>query len=160
LERIPITKAGYEALQEQVRHLKTVERPAVIRAIEEARAHGDLTENAEYEAAKERQAFLEGKISEMEHKIVCAHVIDPKTVNTDYVVFGCTVVLENLDTEAEVEYQLVGPDESDVSQGRISVSSPLGKAMIGKKVDDEIVVQTPGGTRRYELIDIRADSLL
>ena len=160
MERIPITKAGYEALQERVRHLKTVERPAVIRAIEEARAHGDLTENAEYEAAKERQAFLEGKISELEHKIVCAHVIDPRTVNTDSVVFGCTVVLENLDTEAEVQYQLVGPDESDVSQGRISVSSPLGKAMIGKKVDDEIVVQTPGGTRRYELIDIRAESLL
>jgi len=160
LERIPITKAGYEALQERVRHLKTVERPAVIRAIEEARAHGDLTENAEYEAAKERQGFLEGKISDLEHKIVCAHVIDPKHVNTDSVVFGCTVVLENLDTEAEVQYQLVGPDESDVSQGRISVSSPLGKAMIGKKVDDEIVVQTPGGTRRYELIDIRAESLL
>ncbi len=160
MERIPITKAGYEALQERVRHLKTVERPAVIRAIEEARAHGDLTENAEYDAAKERQAFLEGKISELEHKIVCALVIDPKTVNTDSVVFGCTVVLENLDTEAEVQYQLVGPDESDVSQGRISVSSPLGKAMIGKKVDDEIVVQTPGGTRRYELIDIRAESLL
>jgi len=160
LERIPITKGGYEALQERVRHLKTVERPAVIRAIEEARAHGDLTENAEYEAAKERQGFLEGKISDLEHKIVCAHVIDPKHVNTDSVVFGCTVVLENLDTEAEVQYQLVGPDESDVSQGRISVSSPLGKAMIGKKVDDEIVVQTPGGTRRYELIDIRAESLL
>ena len=160
MERIPITKAGYEALQERVRHLKTVERPAVIRAIEEARAHGDLTENAEYEAAKERQGFLEGKISDLEHKIVCAHVIDPKHVNTDSVVFGCTVVLENLDTEAEVQYQLVGPDESDVSQGRISVSSPLGKAMIGKKVDDEIVVQTPGGTRRYELIDIRAESLL
>ena len=160
MERIPITKGGYEALQERVRHLKTVERPAVIRAIEEARAHGDLTENAEYEAAKERQGFLEGKISDLEHKIVCAHVIDPKHVNTDSVVFGCTVVLENLDTEAEVQYQLVGPDESDVSQGRISVSSPLGKAMIGKKVDDEIVVQTPGGTRRYELIDIRAESLL
>jgi transcription elongation factor GreA len=160
LERIPITKAGYEALQERVRHLKTVERRAVIRAIEEARAHGDLTENAEYEAAKERQGFLEGKISELEYKIVCAHVIDPKNVNTDFVVFGCTVVLENLDTEEEVQYQLVGPDESDVRQGRISVSSPLGKAMIGKKVDDKIVVQTPGGTRRYELIDIRAESLL
>lgn len=160
MERIPITTAGYEALQERVRHLKTVERPAVIRAIEEARAHGDLTENAEYEAAKERQGFLEGKISELEHKIVCAYVIDPKNVNTDFVVFGCTVVLENLDTEEEVQYQLVGPDESDVSQGRISVSSPLGKAMIGKKVDDEIVVQTPGGTRRYELIDIRTESVL
>ena len=160
MERIPITKAGYEALQEKVRYLKAVERQAVIKAIEEARAHGDITENAEYEAAKERQAFLEGKISDLEHKIVCAEVIDPATVSTDWVVFGCTVVLENLDTEEEVQYQLVGPDESDVRQGRISVSSPLGKAMIGKKVDDEIVVQTPGGTRRYEVIDIRAESLL
>ena len=159
MERIPITKAGYEALQERVRHLKAVERQAVIRAIEEARAHGDLTENAEYEAAKERQAFLEGKIGELEHKIVCADVIDPQTISTDCVVFGCTVVLGNLDTEEEVQYQLVGPDESDVRQGRISVSSPLGKAMIGKKVDDEVVVQTPGGIRRYELIDIRADCL-
>jgi transcription elongation factor GreA len=159
LERIPITKAGYKALQEQVRHLKAVERQAVIKAIEEARAHGDLTENAEYEAAKERQAFLEGKICDLEHKIVYADVIDPKTVSTDSVVFGCTVVLENLDTEEEVQYQLVGPDESDVRQGRISVSSPLGRAVIGKKVDDEIVVQTPGGIRRYELIDIRSDGL-
>ena len=150
MERIPISKAGYEALQEKVRHLKAVERQAVIKAIVEARAHGDITENAEYEAAKERQAFLEGKISDLEHK----------DVNTDFVVFGCTVVLENLDTEEEVQYQLVGPDESDVRQGRISVSSPLGKAMIGKKVDDEIVVQTPGGTRRYEVIDIRAEWLL
>ena len=156
MERIPITKSGFEALKEQVRHLKVVERPQVIRAIEEARAHGDLTENAEYEAAKDRQAFLERQISDLEHKIVCADVIDPTTVNTDSVVFGCTVVLENLDTEEEVQYQLVGPDESDVGQGRISVSSPLGRAMIGKKAGDEILVQAPGGKRQYELIDIRA----
>jgi transcription elongation factor GreA len=156
LERIPITKSGFEALKQQVRHLKVVERPQVIRAIEEARAHGDLTENAEYEAAKDRQAFLERQISDLEHKIACADVIDPTTVNTDSVVFGCTVVLENLDTDEEVQYQLVGPDESDVSQGRISVSSPLGRAMIGKKAGDEILVQAPGGKRQYELIDIRA----
>lgn len=155
MNRIPITKVGYEALKKQVRHLKSVERPDVIRAIAEARDHGDLSENAEYDAAKERQGFVEGKISELEHKIANADVIDPKTVRTDCVVFGCTVVLENSETEEEVRYQLVGPDESDVSQRRISVSSPVGRAMIGKTVGDEIVVQAPGGRRQYELIDIR-----
>ena len=154
MERIPITKAGYEALKEQIRQLKGTERPEIIKAIQEARAHGDITENAEFEAAKERQAFIEGKISELEYKVACADVIDPSKVKTDWVMFGCTVVLENLSTEDEVEYQLVGPDESDVSQGRISVSSPLGKAMIGKRIGDEIVVQAPGGQRRYELVDI------
>lgn len=155
MNRIPITKVGYEALKEQVRHLKSVERPEVIRAIAEARAHGDLSENAEYDAAKERQGFVEGKIKDFEHKIANADVIDPKTVRTDWVVFGCTVVLENSETEEEVQYQLVGPDESDVSQRRISVSSPVGRAMIGKRVGDAIVVQAPGGRRQYELIDIR-----
>lgn len=155
MNRIPITKVGYEALKEQVRHLKSVERPAVIRAIAEARAHGDLSENAEYDAAKERQGFVEGKIGEFEYKIASADVIDPKTVRTDCVVFGCTVMLENSETEEEVQYQLVGSDESDVSQRRISVSSPIGRAMIGKRVGDAIVVQTPGGRRQYELIDIR-----
>jgi transcription elongation factor GreA len=156
LERIPITKAGFEALKEQVRVLKAFERPKVVKAIAEARAHGDLTENAEYEAAKERQAFLERQIGELEHRIACADVIDPRTVNTDCAVFGCTVVLENLDTEEEVQYQLVGPDESDVQKGRISVSSPVGRAMIGKKVGDAIVVHAPGGKRQYELVDILA----
>jgi transcription elongation factor GreA len=156
LERIPITKAGFEALKEQVRVLKAFERPKVVKAIAEARAHGDLTENAEYEAAKDRQAFLERQIGELEHRIACADVIDPRTVNTDCAVFGCTVVLENLDTEEEVQYQLVGPDESDVQKGRISVSSPVGRAMIGKKVGDAIVVHAPGGKRQYELVDILA----
>lgn len=154
MERIPITRAGYGALKEKVRRLKEVERQEVIRAIQEARAHGDITENAEFEAAKERQAFIEGTIRELEHKIACADVIDPDTVKTDRVVFGCTVVLENLNTGEEVQYQLVGPDESDVNQGRISVSSPLGKAMIGKEVGDEIVVHAPNGQRRYELVEI------
>jgi transcription elongation factor GreA len=156
LESIPITKAGFEALKEQVRILKAFERPKVVKAIAEARAHGDLTENAEYEAAKDRQAFLERQIGELEHRIACADVIDPRTVNTDCAVFGCTVVLENLDTEEEVQYQLVGPDESDVQKGRISVSSPVGRAMIGKKVGDAIVVHAPGGKRQYELVDILA----
>ncbi|NVM57427.1 MAG: transcription elongation factor GreA [Desulfobacterales bacterium] len=156
MKRIPMTPAGHDAMKEKVRYLKEVERQDVIMAIQEARAHGDITENAEYEAAKERQAFIEGKIGEFEQKIACADVIDPNTVSTDCVMFGCTVILENLDTQEEIQYQLVGADESDVRQGRISVSSPLGKAMIGKKVGDEIVVQAPGGTRLYELIDILA----
>ena len=156
MDRIPITRAGYEALKEQVRYLKGVERPEVIKAIEEARAHGDISENAEFDAAKERQAFVEGKIGELAHKIAYADVIDTSKVRTDVVTFGCTVVLENLDTEEEVQYQLVGVDESDVRQGRISVSSPLGKAMIGKSIGDEIEVLTPGGKRRYELIDVLA----
>jgi transcription elongation factor GreA len=156
LERIPMTTAGYGALKEQVRQLKEVERPDVIRAIQEARAHGDITENAEFEAAKERQAFVEGKIGELEHKIAFAEVIDPSTVNTDRVMFGCTVVLENLSTGEEVRYQLVGSDESDVRQGRISISSPLGRAMIGKEVGDRVVVRAPAGERRYELIEISA----
>ena len=156
MERIPFTKAGYEALKEEVRHLKRVERPQVIKAIAEARAHGDLSENAEYDAAKDRQGFVEGRIRDLEHKVAHADIIDPKTVNTDSAVFGCTVVLENLDTEEEVKYQLVGPDESDIGNGRISVSSPLGMAIIGKKVGDEVVVQAPGGKREYEVIDILA----
>ena len=156
MERIPMTTAGYGALKKQVRQLKEVERPDVIRAIQEARAHGDITENAEFEAAKERQAFVEGKIGELEHKIAYAEVIDPSTVNTDRVMFGCTVVLENLSTGEEVRYQLVGSDESDVRQGRISISSPLGRAMIGKEVGDRVVVRAPAGERRYELIEISA----
>lgn len=156
MDSIPFTKAGYQALKEQVRQLKLVERPQVVKAIAEARAHGDLSENAEYEAAKERQGFVEGKIRELEYKIACADVIDPKTVKTDFAVFGCTVVLENLDTEEQVTYQLVGPDESDISLGRISVSSPLGRAIVGRKVGDELVVQAPGGKREYEVIDILA----
>lgn len=154
MERIPITRQGLETLKEQMRRLKEVERPQCIKAIQEARAHGDLTENAEYEAAKDRQAFVESKIGELGHKIACAEVIDPSTVSTDRVMFGCTVILENLDTEEEVRYQLVGPDESDIKLGRISVTSPLGRAMIGKAVGEEIVVQAPGGRRRYELVDI------
>jgi transcription elongation factor GreA len=154
LERIPITKSGYGALKEKVRHLKEVERPDVIRAIQEARAHGDISENAEFEAAKERQAFVEGQISELEHKIACAEIIDVSSVKTDRVTFGCTVLLENLNTGKEVKYQLVGADESDVKQGRISVSSPLGRAMIGKEIGDQIVVQAPAGVRKFELVEI------
>jgi len=151
-----MTTAGYQALKEKVRQLKEVERPDVIRAIQEARAHGDISENAEFEAAKERQAFVEGQIGQLGHKIACAEVIDPSTVNTDRVMFGCTVALENLGSGEEVTYQLVGADESDVKEGRISVSSPLGKAMIGKQVGDEVVVRAPAGERRFEIVEISA----
>jgi len=154
LDRVPITKAGYEILAKELKNLKSVERPANIKAIEEARAHGDLSENAEFEAAKDRQGFLEGRIGDLEFKLASADIIDPKKLPKDRVVFGTRVLLENVDTGESVEYQLVGPDESDISQGRISVSSPLGQAMLGKKPGDEIILAAPGGKRIYELVEI------
>lgn len=154
MERIPITKEGYENLKKEMDHLKSVVRPQNIRDIEEARAHGDLSENAEYHAAKERQGFIEGRLAELSYKIGHADVIEPGSLPKDRVVFASKVVLENVDTEESVEYMLVGPDESDIEKGKISVSSPLGKAMIGKKPGDEIVLAAPGGKRTYELVDI------
>lgn len=154
MDRVPITKRGYEVLKNELQNLKTVERPQNIKAIEVARAHGDLSENAEFSAAKERQSFLEGRIAELEYKIGNADIIDPKTLPKDKAVFASTVVLENVDTGEEVEYQLVGQDESDINEGRISVSSPLGLAILGKKEGDEIVLQAPAGKRCYELVEI------
>jgi len=154
VERTPITKQGYENLKKELVRLKTVERPENIQAIEEARAHGDLSENAEFEAAKDRQGFIEGRINELTYKIASADVIDPETLSSDTVVFASRVVLENVDTEESVEYQIVGPDESDIEKGMISVTSPLGRAMVGKKEGDEITVQAPGGKRCYELVEI------
>ncbi|QTA82175.1 Transcription elongation factor [Desulfonema limicola] len=154
MERVPITRAGYENLKKELVNLKTIERPQNIKAIEEARAHGDLSENAEFDAAKDRQAFIEGRIQELGYKLGNADIIDPDTLPKDKAVFGCTVILENVDTGEEVRYQLVGPDESSIEQGRISVSSPLGKAIIGKKPGDELVLQAPGGKRCYELVEI------
>ncbi len=154
MERTPITREGYEALKRELEYLKKVERPRNIKAIEEARSHGDLTENAEYEAAKDRQAFIEGRLGELGYKLACADIIDPQTLPKDRAVFASIVVLENIDTGEVVEYQLVGPDESDVEKGRISVSSPLGKAIIGKKPGDEITLEAPSGKRHYELVEI------
>jgi len=154
LDRIPFTKEGYEALKKEWEQLKTVERPQNIKAIESARAHGDLSENAEFHAAKDRQAFIECRVNELGYKINNADVIDISKLPKDVVVFGCKILLENLDTGDTVEYQLVGPDESNIEAGRISVSSPLGKAILGKKPGDEIVVHAPGGKREYELIEI------
>jgi len=156
VERVPITQDGYESLKEELKHLKAVERPKVIKAIEEARAHGDVSENAEYDAAKERQAQITRRINELEYKIASSEVINTSDLNTDRAFFGCTVVLENMDTEEIVRYQLVGPYESDIKKGRISISSPLGRGIIGKKKGDEITVQVPGGLRRYEVVDILA----
>jgi len=154
LERVPITRKGYEALKVELEHLKKVERPKNIKDIEEARSHGDISENAEFEAAKDRQAFIAGRLNDLEYKLALAEIIDPDTMPKDRAVFSSQVVLENIDTGEKVEYQLVGPDESNIEQGLISVSSPLGKAMIGKKPGDEIILQTPGGKRSYELVEI------
>ena len=154
MDKIPVTKEGYEALKRELQNLKRVERPQNIKAIEEARAHGDLSENAEFHAAKDRQGFLVGRIGELEFKIANADIIETKKLPKDRAVFGSRVILENIDTGEDVEYQLVGPDESDIEKGRISVSSPLGRAMIGKKPGDELTVQVPGGKRAYELVEI------
>lgn len=154
MDKIPITREGYESLKVELQNLKTIERPLVIKAIEEARAHGDLSENAEYDAAKERQAFIETRVNELTYKLGNADVIDPEELPKDRAVFASRVILENVDTGEGVQYQLVGPDESDIGKGRISVASPLGKAIIGRQPGDEIVLQAPGGKRIYELVEI------
>ena len=154
MEKIPITPQGYETLKKELNHLMSVERPNVIKAIEEARSHGDLSENAEYEAAKERQGFIEGRVNELKYKIGNAQIIDPDRLPKDRAVFASKVLLSNVDTGEDVEYQLVGPDESDVNGGRISVASPLGRAIIGRRPGDEIILEAPGGKRVYELVEI------
>ena len=154
MDRVPVTREGYEALKKELENLKRVDRPQNIKATEEARAHGDLSENAEFDAAKDRQGFIEGRIGELGFKLANADVIDPSKLPKDRAVFGTKVLLENIDTGEEVEYQLVGPDESDIAKGRISVSSPLGRAIVGKKPGDELTLEVPGGKRTYELVDI------
>jgi len=154
LEQVPITKEGYEALKKELEYLKKVERPKNIQAIEDARSHGDLTENAEFDAAKDRQAFIDGRVSDLEYKLSRADIIDSRTLSNDRAVFANYVVLENIETGEDVTYQLVGPDEANIEKGRISVTSPLGKAIIGKKPGDEITLQAPGGKRFYELVEI------
>ncbi len=154
MERVPITREGFETLKAELGQLKTVERPQNIKAIEEARAHGDLSENAEFAAAKERQALLEARIGELGYKLGNADIIDPDGQPKDRAVFASRVILENMDSGESVVYQLVGPDESNIEEGRISISSPLGKAIIGKKTGDEIVLQAPAGKRCYELVEI------
>ena len=153
---VPMTIAGAEKLRQELHRLKTVERPNAIAAIAEARSHGDLSENAEYDAAKERQSFLEGRIAEVEAKLSNAQVIDPKLIDADgRCVFGSTVELQDTDSGELVTYQIVGDDEADIKQGRISISSPVARALIGKYAGDVAVVQAPGGQREYEVVDVR-----
>lgn len=152
----PITRRGAEMLKAELHKLKTVERPAVIQAIAEARAQGDLSENADYDAAKERQGFIEGRIAEIEGKLSAAQVIDPTAVDAGgRVVFGATVDLEDEDSGTTVTYQIVGEDEADLKQGLINISSPIARALIGKEEGDTAEVQAPGGVRRYEIVAVR-----
>ncbi len=156
MQKTPLTINGAEKLKAELHHLKTVERPRVIDAIAEARSHGDLSENAEYDAAKERQSFLEGRIAEIESKLGNAQIIDPATLDADgRCVFGATVELEDLESGAKVTYQIVGEDEADLKQGKISISSPTARALIGKYAGDIAQVQAPGGLREYEILDVR-----
>lgn len=153
---IPITVRGAEKLKEELHRLKTVERHAIIQAIAEARAQGDLSENAEYEAAKDKQGFIEGRILEVESKLAAAQIIDPKALNAEgRVVFGATVELEEQNSGAIVTYQIVGEDEADLKEGRISISSPIARAMIGKEAGDVADVQAPGGVKSYEIVEVR-----
>jgi len=153
---IPLTKRGAEQLKEELHRLKSVERHAVIQAIAEARAQGDLSENAEYEAAKDKQGFIEGRILEIESKLAAAQVIDPSAVDAGgRVVFGSTVVLEEEASGQEVTYQIVGDDEADLKQGLISISSPIARAMIGKEAGDTADVMAPGGVKRYEIVEVK-----
>lgn len=150
-----MSKAGNRKLREELMHLERVERGAVVKAIETAREHGDLKENAEYHAAKDRQGHVEGRILELKDKLARAEIIDCSEVGTDRVFFGTIVKLLDMDTNEEVTYQLLGPEEADVKNGSISILSPLGKSMIGKEIGDDVVAKTPGGTREFEVIDIR-----
>ncbi len=154
MDRTPITKEGLERLREELKRLEREERPAVIKAIADARSHGDLSENAEYLAAKERQGFIEGRIAELHSKIAVSEIIDVSDLPEDRVVFGTTVLLSDLDTGNEFKIRLVGPDESNADNGDISVLSPLGRALIGKEPGDEVQVRTPGGLRMLEILNI------
>jgi transcription elongation factor GreA len=155
VNKYPLTVVGAEKLRAELQHLKSVERPSVIQAIAEARAQGDLSENAEYDAAKEKQGFVEGRIADLEGKLSNAQIIDPTTLDADgRIVFGATVVLEDIENGDTVTYQIVGDDEANIKEGKISVSSPIARALIGKHVDDTVDVQAPGGVRQYEVLDV------
>jgi transcription elongation factor GreA len=154
-KRIPMTPEGHRVLKDKLKHLRQVERPKNVAEIESAREKGDLTENAEYDAAKDRQFHLNQQINELEHKLSLAQVIDPKAVNSDKVAFGATVTLSDQDSGENVRYHIVGSDESDISKGRISIESPIARAMIGKEEGDEIRVQTPKGVRNFEIMSVK-----
>lgn len=153
--KIPMTQRGYDQLQEELKHLKQVERYAVIKAIADARVHGDLSENAEYHAAKERQGFIEGRIIELEDKVSRAEIIDISKLSGNQIKFGASVTLIDEDTEEKNTYQIVGGDEADIRQGLLSVTSPLARALIGKTIDDMVEVTTPSGSKAYSVIDVK-----
>ncbi|MDY0188030.1 MAG: transcription elongation factor GreA [Syntrophus sp. (in: bacteria)] len=157
MEKMPITKSGFENLKKELEHLKTVLIPANIKDIETARGHGDLSENAEYTAAKEKQSFLHGKLQELENNLALSNIIDLSKLSNDKAVFGATVVIEDIRSGTQTNYQLVGPFESNINANKISVTSPIGKALIGKSIGDEVKVQTPGGIRNFEVVDITVD---
>ncbi|MBI2376635.1 MAG: transcription elongation factor GreA [Deltaproteobacteria bacterium] len=154
-DRFPMTLTGVQQLKDELLRLKTIERPDATRAIEEARAHGDLSENAEYHAARERQSFLEGRIKEVESKLSLAEVIDPSKLSGDKVVFGATVTMRDTESDEEKSYQIVGVDEADLKRGKISVTSPIARGMIGKRSGDEVTVRSPGGEKVYEIVEVR-----
>ena len=155
MEKVPMTAEGYRTLDDQLKQLKSVERPSVIAAISEARAHGDLSENAEYHAAREKQSFIEGRIAELEDIISRTEVIDFSKLTGKVIKFGATVRLADEDTDEKVKYQIVGPYEADLAQGRISITSPIGRALIGKTVGDTVEVQTPRGGKSYEVVGVQ-----
>ncbi|GMQ99572.1 MAG: transcription elongation factor GreA [Zetaproteobacteria bacterium] len=155
MERVPMTKQGAEALREELKFLKGEKRFQIVEAISTARAHGDLSENAEYHAAKEEQGFNEGRISNIEDKLARAHVIDPSSIHSDKIVFGATVELIDMDSGVEVKYQIVGVDEANIEQNKVSITSPIARSMIGKETGDIAIVQAPGGEREYEIQDVR-----
>jgi transcription elongation factor GreA len=154
-ETVPMTPEGHRRLQEELKHLIRIERPKVIQDIAEARAHGDLSENAEYDAAKERQGFVEGRISEINSKMARAQIIDSAEIESEKIVFGATVRMFDVESESEVVYRIVGQDEADIKQGLISINSPVAKALIGHRVDDEVHIKVPSGIRVYEIIEIQ-----
>ena len=154
MDKIPITNIGFEKLEKELKILKSVERPTVIKSIAEAREHGDLSENAEYHAAKEKQSFIEGRIADLENKISRAEVIITKKLKSNKIIFGATVTLGEIGKKKQLIYQIVGTEEADVENGKISISSPLAKALLGKKVDDSVEVYSPGGSKEYEVENI------
>ena len=154
MDKIPITNIGFEKLEEELKILKSVERPTVIKSIAEAREHGDLSENAEYHAAKEKQSFIEGRIADLENKISRAEVIITKKLKSNKVIFGATVTLGEVGKKKQLVYQIVGTEEADVESGKISISSPLARALLGKKIDDSVEVYSPGGSKEYEVENI------
>jgi transcription elongation factor GreA len=154
MQKNPITPEGYARLRDELQNLRSVERPAIIQAIATAREHGDLSENAEYHAARDKQSFIEGRIKDIEAKLALAEVIDPSKVAGERVAFGATVKLSNTQTEEEVTYRILGADESDLTQNTISITSPLAKALLGKEAGDEVKVRMPGGERVYEVLEV------